>query len=309
MDFSMPSMDAPVVWRLVVTFVIIVSAYVLARIGQRMAVRYLKDATSQYRASKWIERSIAVTAMVIILVLWSPGASDLFTVLTIIGAGLAVALRDVLLSFVGWFRLSFNSPYVQGDRIEVNGIRGDVIDIGTLQTALMEIGEWVEASQSTGRIVHIPNSWIFQYCVKNYTDGFNYLWHEFAVIVTYQSDWQAARDIMMAIADEVAPHVEEEAAQQLRGMSKAYLVRQGVLTPYVYMELAPHGIKLTMRHLTPARGRRNIRHELTAAVLARFQEHGHIQIAYPTYAVAPSSDKVFSAFEGGDSAPPHGNGQ
>ena len=223
--------------------------------------------------------------IIVIITLWSPDASEFITVLPIIGAGLAVALRDVLLSFAGWVHLQLHPPYRHGDRIEVNQLRGDVVDIGLTQTAILEIGEWVEANQSTGRLVHVPNDWIYPFGVKNDTEGFEYLWFEQSVTVTFDSDWEQARDIILEIAQTEIADCEEAAREQLRTMTSEYFVQMNVLSPYVYVSLAESGVKLTLRHLTAARGRRTVRHELITQILRRFQAHSDIHIAYPTYRI------------------------
>ena len=280
-------LDPVIVRRLIGTLLLLVGAFVLSRLGQRLALHTLDDQERQYRASKWIARTLWTLAVVGTAALWSPSAGTLLTVLTIIGAGLAVALRDVLLSVVGWLRLSLHPPYRQGDRIEVNGIRGDVVDIGVLQTVLVEIGEWVHANQSTGRIVHIPNGWIYQHGVKNYTEGFEYIWMEESVTVTFESDWRAAKHILLEAASDDAPDVQENVRRQLRSMTREYLVQFNVLTPYVYTDLAPNGIELTLRTMAPARGQRNLRSTIVEDVLEQFQAHDAIEIAYPTVRVTP----------------------
>lgn len=271
--------------RLAGTILVLAAILILSAVGRRVALATFDEQERQYKASKWLSRSLWLLGLIVIISLWSPDASQLITVLTIIGAGLAVALRDVLLSFVGWVHLQLHPPYRRGDRIEVNQIRGDVIDIGLTQTTMMEIGEWVEANQSTGRLLHIPNGWIYQHGVKNYTEGFEYLWFEQPVIVTFDSNWERARDIILEIAETEVPNSEDDARQQLREMTSEYLVHMNVLSPYVYVSLADSGVKLTLRHLTAARGRRTVRHELITKILRRFQEHSDIHIAYPTYQI------------------------
>ncbi|WP_022835587.1 mechanosensitive ion channel family protein [Salisaeta longa] len=285
MDLSTLPLNATLIYRLVVTAAVLGAAYGLIRLGHRLIKRYVHDATHRYQAAKWVRRGTVLLAAVFTIALWSPSASGVFTLLTIIGAGLAVALRDVLLSLVGGVRLSWHVPFAHGDRIEVNGVRGDVVDIGPLQTAVMEVGEWVAADQSTGRIVHIPNSWLFVHAVKNYTDGFDFIWNEVSVVVTFQSDWRAARGIVEEVAEELLPDVTREAREQLQAVTRDYLVRYRVLTPYVYVDMVDHGVRLTLRHLTHTRGRRNLRHGLTIELLERFETHPNIAIAYPTYTV------------------------
>lgn len=295
MDLPSLSLDPLIVQRLIETALIVVAVLSLTEIGRRIALHTFDEQERQYRASKWLGRVLWGLAIMLIVALWSPSATNLITVLTIIGAGLAVALRDILLSFVGWIHLSLHPPYRQSDRIEVNGVRGDVVDIGLLQTTLLEVGEWVGAHQSTGRLLHVPNAWIYQHGVKNYTEGFPYLWLEQSIVVTFDSDWKTARDLILQTAEEELPNIEREARKQLRQMTSEYLVQLNVLTPYVYVSVAEHGVKLTLRHLTPARGRRGIRHDLAIEVLDQFQAHDDIEVAYPTYSIDLPSDVPPSA--------------
>jgi small-conductance mechanosensitive channel len=274
--------SSPALMRILTTIAILVIAFLASRLGRRVVDHYVEQAERKYRVAKFVSRSVAVLALLLIIALWSARLSALLTILTIIGAGTAVALRDVLLSFAGWLNISLSTPYKQGDRIEVNGLRGDVVDIRVLHTILMEIGNWVQADQSTGRLVRIPNNWVFQYDVANYTRGFGFVWNEVDVTVTYRSDWKAARDIFQELAETHVESVQEKAEDQLRHLAREHLVHYEVLTPYVYLNLTDRGVQLTLRHLTPVRGRRNIRHTLTVELLARFRAHGQIELAYPT---------------------------
>jgi small-conductance mechanosensitive channel len=274
--------SSPALMRILTTIAILVVAFIASRLSRRVVDRYVEQAERKYRVAKFVSRSVAVLALLLIIALWSARLSALLTILTIIGAGTAVALRDVLLSFAGWLNISLSAPYKQGDRIEVNGMRGDVVDIRVLHTILMEIGNWVQADQSTGRLVRIPNNWVFQYDVANYTRGFGFVWNEVDVTITYRSDWRAARDILQELAETAVESVTEQAEDQLRHLAREHLVHYEVLTPYVYLNLTDRGVQLTLRHLTPVRGRRNIRHTLTVELLARFRAHGQIELAYPT---------------------------
>jgi small-conductance mechanosensitive channel len=285
--------SSPALMRVLTTLVILAVAFVLSRLSRRLVDRYVEPAERKYRVAKLISRSVAVLALLLIVALWSARLSALLTILTIIGAGTAVALRDVLLSFAGWLNISLSAPYRQGDRIEVNGVRGDVVDIRVLHTILMEIGNWVQADQSTGRLIRIPNNWVFQYDVANYTRGFGFIWNEIEVTLTFRSDWKAARDILQEFAETDVESVTAKAEDQLRHLAREHLVHYEVLTPYVYLSLTDHGVKLTLRHLTPVRGRRNIRHNLTVQILTRFREHGQIELAYPTFQVQPLDTAQF----------------
>mgnify|MGYP001267555063 CR=1 FL=1 len=293
--------SSPAAMRVLATAVILVVAFLLSRLGRRLADRYIDQAERKYRVAKLASRTVAVLALLLVVALWSSRLGALLTILTIIGAGTAVALRDVLLSFAGWLNIALSAPYKQGDRIEVNGVRGDVIDVRMLHTVLMEIGNWVHADQSTGRIVRIPNSWVFLHDVENYTHGFQFVWNEIPVTVTFRSDWKAARDIMFDLAETVVDPVGPKAERQLRHLAREYLIHYSVLTPFVYVSLAENGVQLTLRHLCPARGRRDIRHEFTMHLLERFRAHGQIELAYPMMGA-----QLFDTPQFGNDAPAFG---
>jgi len=206
---------------------------------------------------------------------------DLVTILTVIGAGLAIAMREVLLNLAGWFYITLIGTYKQGDRIEVNGVHGDVIDIRLMRTSVMEIRGWVDADQSTGRITHLPNGWVLMHATFNYNRGFRFIWNELPLTVTFGSDWEAARDIMLDLAAESADLVEQQAAEEIRQMSREFLVHYSILTPFVYVRVVENGVRLTLRYLCDVRKRRGTEHALTVSILSAFKDAGCVEFAYP----------------------------
>ncbi|NNL47245.1 MAG: mechanosensitive ion channel, partial [Acidimicrobiia bacterium] len=154
---------------------------IIVKLGQRLAKRYATDPSRIYYSSRLIGRLGGIAIILILVTVLSPRLGDLVTVLTVIGAGLAIAMRELLLNLAGWFYISLASPYRQGDRIEINGVQGDVIDIRVMRTTVMEIRGWVDADQSTGRIAHIPNGWTLNFTTYNFTRGFNFIWNELPI--------------------------------------------------------------------------------------------------------------------------------
>ena len=273
------SFATPLVREVVLTVFIVLATLVAVRVGRRLIERYVSAPERQYRAVRYYRRTLALAAVLLILIVWSPGLRGLATVFTVIGAGFAIALREVLLSLAGWMRLNVRSLYEQGDRIEIGGVRGDVVDVRLLHTTLMEVGAWVGAEQSSGRLVHLPNSLVFQEPVHNYTDGFGFVWNEYAVTVTFDSDWKAAREIIRKHAEENADDVARKASRQLRRLAREYLVHYEILTPYVYTDITERGVRLTLRYLCEVRQRRGSENTLTTHLLERFAEHGGIELA------------------------------
>ena len=129
--------------------------------------------------------------------------ADLGTVLGLLAAAITIALSDVVRSLAGWVYVNSRSGVEIGSRVEVEGTKGDVIDIGLLKTTLLEVGEpMVHGLQSTGRIVTMPNSVFLDKTVFSSASESPLIWQELQILVTFESDWKRARDILRDICME-----------------------------------------------------------------------------------------------------------
>jgi small-conductance mechanosensitive channel len=200
----------------------------------------------------------------------------------LLSAGVAVALGDLLASFVGWIFILLRRPYEVGDRVEIDGKLGDVIDIRLFNTYLMECGQWVDADQSTGRILMVPNGYVFKKSIANFTAGFDFIWDEIPVLVTFESDWRKARRILQDIADRIALPMAESAKTQIHRAAGKHMIVFKKLTPIVYTSVKDSGVMLTIRYLTPPRQRRNNATQIWEAILDAFAKEPSIDLAYPT---------------------------
>jgi len=286
-------LEHEIIQQLLIAIAIVVVITVLVSVIRRVITRYIDEPERLYRASKLVGRTGGLLAAILVLGVFFNSTKDLLTVLTVVGAGLAIAMRETLLSFFGWIYIAFRAPYSTGDRIEINGVQGDVIDIRVLQTILMEIGGWVDADQSTGRVVSVPNGSVFLGPVYNYTRGFHFIWNELPITVTFRSDWEAAREIILSFAEESAAIVEQQARAEIHKMSREFLVYYNILTPFVYVKIVENGVRLTLRYLCEVRKRRGTEHALTISILAAFREHGGIELAYPMLGVSTQDTPQF----------------
>jgi small-conductance mechanosensitive channel len=185
----------------------------------------------------------------------------------------------------GWFLILIRRPFEVGDRIELGGVKGDVIDIRLFQTSMLEIGNWVGADQSTGRIVNVPNSAIFKKENFNYSRGFEFIWNEIKVIVTFESDWKRAEEIMMSHAVEHAEEMENVIKRKIDIMAQSYMIRYDKFRPIVYVDIKDSGVELSLRYLTEARDRRATHDELCRYILSDFEKEESVNFAYTTYRI------------------------
>lgn len=248
----------------------------------KMVSRRTDDAKVLYQWRKSL--SYASTFLVILLVgrTWLQGIDSLSTYLGLFSAGIAIALKDLLVNFAGWVFIVWRKPFEVGDRVEVDGIRGDVIDLRIFQFSMLEVGNWVHAEQSTGRIYHVPNGRLFNAPLANYSRGFPYIWDELGVLVTFESNWKEAEAILKEIVNEVTGPFAQEAQRALKAAANRYMIAYHHVTPIVYVSVEDSGVLFTMRFLCGVRQRRGTAEHLWKRVLDAFAERDDIDFAYPT---------------------------
>ena len=270
------------VTKLALSLVIVLIIWALRRLAIRVVVDRIQDPRSRYHASKIVGYVSAVVGVLWIGFLWFERIGSLGTFLGLITAGVAIALRDVIADLAGWLFILGASPFEVGDRIEIDGHRGDVVDIRAMEFSILEIGNWVDADQSTGRLVHIPNSAVFHSPVANSTMQFPYVWNEIPVTVTFESDWRHAKGLLLEIAEREGSGAVAAAEVALRETAKKFLIHYSKLTPTVYTDVVDHGVRLTIRHLVDPRRRRGTAERIWEAILDTFARESHIDLAYPT---------------------------
>jgi small-conductance mechanosensitive channel len=167
----------------------------------------------------------------------------------------------------------------------LGGVKGDVMDISLFQTSLLEIGNWVSADQSTGRIVNVPNSAVFKKENYNYSRGFEFIWNEIKIVITFESNWKQAEEIMVNHGQSQAEGMEDIVKRKINKMTKRYMIYFEKLTPIVYVDIKDSGVELTLRYLTEARKRRTTQDALCRAILDDFEEEEKVNFAYPTYRI------------------------
>ena len=268
--------------KLVFTLVAIL-LYVLLRWIISSAVRRgHREVTRQYIVLKTVKYLLGFALFIAFWEIWFGQQTGLAAYLAIFSAGLAIALQDLLANFAGWIFIAVRKPFEVGDRVAVCDHSGDVIDLRLFQFTLLEIGNWVDADQSTGRIIHIPNGWVFKQSLSNFTQGFNIIWNEIPITVTFESDWQKAKKLIQEIGDRHTAVKSEEAKAEIRRAAKKYLIFFEYLTPIVWTSVADSGVTLTLRYLCEPRRRRSSAGVIWEEVLNAFAKCDDIDFAYPT---------------------------
>jgi len=273
-----PENQEKVLYSLLILVVLGIFRFAILKIVWRLT----EDPKSRYTWKRTISFTAGVLMVILIASIWIKAMSQFGAFLGLLTAGIAIALKDMLTNIAGWIFILTRKPFSIGDRVQIGENAGDVIDIRLFQFTLLEIGNWVQADQSTGRIIHLPNGIVFTKSQANYSAGFNYIWNEISVLVTFESNWQLAKSILEKIIHEHSENLSLDAEKKIIEASKQYMIFYQYLTPIVYTSVEPSGILLTMRFICDPRKRRTNEHEVWEEVLKEFVMQKEIEFAYPT---------------------------
>lgn len=269
--------------RAVATIAVILLFLFLRYVALRIVYRRVDDTKALYQWRKTLTYTAFLLGLLAVARIWIRGFDSVSTFLGLLTAGLAIALRDPIVNLAGWLFIIWRRPFDVGDRIQIGDHRGDVIDVRIFQFTLMEIGNWVDADQSTGRVIHIPNGKVFQETQANYSKGFQHIWNEIPVMVTFESDWKKAKQILTEIATKDAERLSKAAEEKVRIAARKFMIFYTHLSPVVYTSIADSGVLLTVRYLCEPRKRRATEEQIAEDILERFGECDDIDFAYPTY--------------------------
>ena len=268
--------------KILISLVTILIITILRKIIVKFFISKIDDINLRYQ---WRKISLYIAVFIVLLFLlstWLGFVGSVGTFLGLVSAGIAIALKDPLVNIVAWFFILVRQPFKVGDRVQIGENAGDVIDIRIFQFSLIEIGNWVDADQSTGRVIHIPNGVVFNQPQFNYTTGFVHIWHEIPMLITFESDWKKAKKILTDIINKHTMHISQEAEKQIKAAAKKFLIFYTKLTPIVYTTIKDSGILLTMRFLCEPRKRRSTEELILEEVLDEFNKCDDIDFAYPT---------------------------
>lgn len=265
--------------RILATLGLALLLWIWSIAASRLIQRHVPDYSRGYALRKLISYAAFFLFAFFAAVIWQRHVQGLSTFLGLIGAGIAFSLQEVIASIAGWVMVTWKRTYRVGDRVEIGGIQGDVIDLGLVRTTLMETGSWVNADQQTGRVVTISNATALRQPVFNYTAYFPYLWDGLTIPVTFRSDWERAMTIIREEVARFQSPIQEEAAETLELMRRSFYLPKSEAKPGVYVRFTDNWIEISVRYLAPSRERRTASSELSQAILRRLLAEPSITIA------------------------------
>ncbi len=237
------------------------------RVLEQTLPRRFGRADSRYKVRKFVVFSGYLSILFFLAVLFEDRLGRLSFALGVVGAGVAVALQDVVASIAGAFSIGFSKLYSVGDRVQIGDTRGDVIDIGLLRTTLLETGNWVSRDLYNGLIVRIPNSTVLKGSVFNYSQGFQFIWDEISVLFTTTSNCQLAREMLLRVAKEAIGEYLIEAQTSWKAMSDNYRSANPPLEPTVALAVNAGSLGFTVSYVVDYTKRTAVKDQLFTKIV------------------------------------------
>lgn len=274
----------PAVGKIASIFVGIAIIWTIIKVVQKNLFSKIKDNDNRYRAKKFGSFIGYLLTILLVTIVFSDKLGGLTVAFGVAGAGIAFALQEVIASFAGWLAIMFGGFYKSGDRVQLGGIKGDVIDIGVLRTTIMETGQWVDGDLYNGRIVLIANSFVFKEPVFNYSGDFPFLWDEIKIPIQYGSNYDKTKEILEKVGIEIAGDLTRQSREKWNEMQTKYRLEDAQTEPMVSLVANDNWVEYTLRYVVSYKKRRATKTALFTNILKQIEAtNGEIKFASATF--------------------------
>lgn len=280
MDRLTTFFEDPLLKNIAYVVILFFIIFLVIRLIRKTTLRLVKDNNSKYRIKKLINFFGYILFVVGLLLIFNAKLSGLGTALGVAGAGIAFALQEVIVSIAGYIAIFTSNFYRLGDRVQLGGIKGDVIDIGLLRTTLMEVGDWVDGDLYNGKMVRVANSFVFKEPVYNYSGDFPFLWDEIKIPIKTVGDYRYAKELFYNLLTEEVGDYANSSQKAWDKMTGNYRIENAKVQPMISMSFNENWITFTLRYVVDYKMRRATKSKLYDRILTAIKEsNGKIEVA------------------------------
>jgi len=274
----------PAVGKIASIFIGIAFIWIIVKVVQKNLFSKIKDNDNRYRAKKFGSFIGYFLTILLVTIVFSDKLGGLTVTFGVAGAGIAFALQEVIASFAGWLAIMFGGFYKSGDRVQLGGIKGDVMDIGVLRTTIMETGQWVDGDLYNRRIVLIANSFVFKEPVFNYSGDFPFLWDEIKIPIQYGSNYDKTQEILEKVGIEIAGDLTRQSREKWNEMQTKYRLEDAQTEPMVSLIANDNWVEYTLRYVVSYKKRRATKTALFTNILKQIEAtNGEIKFESATF--------------------------
>lgn len=250
---------------------------------RRFLRKKLPDTGIRYKSQKAVEFFGYVLLIIVTISFFTGSIKDFALAIGLLTAGITITLQELILSVAGSFYIFFVGVYKPGDRIEINNIKGDVIDIDSIYTTMMEIGEWVSSDNYSGRIVKLSNAFVFKGPIYNYSKDFPFVWDELNIPIRYGSDLELAKSIVVKTASETLSEYVSKSVSEWNKVVNKYYIENAQVEPTLAITMTDNWVQFNLRYIVDYKKRRYTKHLLNELIGKEIEKtDGKVQLASTT---------------------------
>ena len=277
--FLYEQIQSPIIFKIFLSFLTIAVFSFIKFALDKSVIERIKNSKSRYSFRKITGFISGCAVIVAFLSIWIQNPQSLTVAFGVFAAGISIALQDLLKNVAGGLIIFVSHIYRVGDRVEIDSKFGDVIDIGVTNTTLMEVKEWVNGDQPTGRLISVPNGVVLSGSVPNYTKDYGFIWDEIVIPISYDSDWKEATQEFTKIAKQETAEIIQQAEKELVKAGGKYYYDDKNIEPEVLITLTDNWINCHIRYITDVRNRRSLNDQLNRKLLDYIHSSERVKIA------------------------------
>ncbi|SFZ92309.1 Mechanosensitive ion channel [Flaviramulus basaltis] len=275
--------ENPTLYNVFKYILLVAFVLILIQLIRRFLRKQVTDTSLRYKSQKGIEIIGYIVLILLSLSYFTGSIKDFTLAIGLFTAGIAFTLQELILSIAGSLYIFIVKVYKPGDRIEINGIKGDVIDVDSIYTTMMEIGQWVSSDNYSGRIVKLSNAFVFKGPIYNYSQDFPFIWDEFNLPIKYGSDMELAKSIVIKIASETLSEYTTNSKSQWKEVVNKYYIEDAMVDPTLAITLTDNWIQFNLRYIVDYKKRRFTKHSLNDKIHAEVEKSkGKVVLASTT---------------------------
>ena len=244
------TIDKEYVYVIISTLSVLVIFYLLKIIGRKI-IKKLTSGRREFVSNHAYQVVLNILEVLILIIIWDEYIKGLMTLISVISAAMTIALRDFILNFFCGIYIKFKKPFKVEDRIQIGDIKGDVMSTSTFSFEILEVSTKEDNGQSTGIVIHYPNSSIISGPVKNINKGFKYIWDEMIVKIEIDCDLANNKKEIYKIVNslDTVKNIPRKMKNQIDDVNTTNRVYFNKFDPIIYTKIVDNHVELALRFL------------------------------------------------------------
>lgn len=273
---SVTGMEGPYANLIIDTLLIIIFVKIVQKVSNFFFSKIFKKNKTRFNFRKKVSFVCNIFLVFIIIIIWEDFLLKFITLFSFVTAAIAYSLRDTIINFFAGIYIRLAKPFQVEDRIMICNHIGDVVNISNLSFEVLEVNN--DTFQSTGSIVHIPNSKVISEPLINYVKVFKYVWNETEVKICIDSDIKKVKGILYSIVNnnDIIKSIPSKMINELNNNS-SYRIYYNKLEPIIYTNIKDKYVSMNIRYLVHPKKKRNVINEINNQLL-KLNEEGKISL-------------------------------